>query len=282
MTADGLAASWAYCADQARSADRGRWLASLFAPEAERRDLWAVLAFNAEIARTREVVREPMLGQIRLQWWREAVDDAYHGRARAHQVMAPLAHAIARRKPPKERFETLIDGRLRDLDDSPFESLAALEAYAATTSGTLSLLMLDLLGVDDGVRAPATAIGTAWAMVGLVLATPRLAGRRRLMLPRDMLGAIDQESLFAGRPDPALAGVLRIVVDRAAQLMAEARRSRDQAPPLSLPVLVPARLLDRRIARIRRAEYRVFDLSPEIASPTDPILMWWAVRTGRF
>ena len=209
MTAGELAASWAYCADQARATDHGRWLASLFAPQAERRDLWALLAFNAEIARTREVVREPMLGQIRLQWWREAIDEAYRGQVRAHQVMMPLADAIARRAPPRARFETLIGGRLRDLDDTPFESLAALEAYAAATSGSLSLLMLDLLGVGDGAREAAAAIGTAWALVGLASATPHLAARRRLMLPRDLMGAINPETLFTGQPDAALADVVR-------------------------------------------------------------------------
>lgn len=278
-----LAAAWAYCATQARTADHGRWLCGLFAPEAARRDLWTLLAFNAEIARTREVVSEPMLGQIRLQWWREAIAEAYDGRARAHQVMAPLADAIARRRPPRERFETLLDGRLRDLDDEPFATLADLEAYAQATSGTLSLLMLDMLGVDDGgARDAAAAIGTAWALVGLVRATPHLAAHRRLMLPRDLMGDINPESLFTGRPDSRLAEVLRAVVDRASALLAGARRQRRKVPAPSLPVLVPARLLDRRIARIRRAEYLMFDQPQETPSATDPIRLWWAVRTGRF
>lgn len=278
-----LAAAWAYCAAQARSADHGRWLCGLFAPEAARRDLWALLAFNAEIARTREVVREPMLGQIRLQWWREAIAEAYDGRIRAHQVMAPLADAIARRRPPVARFEALLDGRLRDLDDRPFASLAELETYAQATSGTLSLLMLDMLGVDNGIaRDAAVAIGTAWALVGLVRATPYLAAHRRLMLPGDLMGDINPESLFTGRPDARLAAVLRAVLDHASALLVEARRHRRKVPAPSLPALVPARLLDRRIARIRRVEYLIFDQPQETPSATDPMRLWWAVRTGRF
>jgi phytoene synthase len=279
----GLVAAWAYCAAQARAADHGRWLCGLFAPEAARRDLWTLLAFNIEIARTREVVREPMLGQIRLQWWREAIAEAYDGRVRAHQVMAPLADAIQRRRPPVARFEALLDGRLRDLDDQPFATLAELEAYALTTSGTLSLLGLDMLGVDDGgARAAAAAIGTAWALVGLLRATPHLAAHRRLMLPGDLMGEINPESLFTGRPDSRLADVLRAVVDRAAALLVEARRHRREVPAAALPALVPARLLDRRIARIRRADYRVFDQPAETRSAVDPIRLWWAVRSGRF
>lgn len=280
---DDLAAAWTYCATQARSADHGRWLCGLFAPEAARRDLWAALAFNAEIARTRDVVREPMLGQIRLQWWREAIVDAYDGRVRSHQVMAPLAEAIARCRPPRERFETLLAGRLRDLEDEPFGSLASLEAYAAATSGALSLLLLDLLGIDDAdARAAAGAIGTAWSLAGLARATPHLAARRRLMLPRDLLGDINPESLFTGQPDERLAGVVRVVLDRADALLGEARRHRRRAPRQALPVLVQARLLDRQIARIRHAGFRVFELPAETPSAMAPIRLWWAVRTGRF
>jgi len=280
---DDLTAAWAYCAAQARAADHGRWLCGLFAPETARRDLWTLLAFNAEIARTREVVREPMLGQIRLQWWREAIAEAYDGQVRAHQVMAPLADAIARHRPPRARFEALLDGRLRDLQDEPFESLAALEAYAATTSGELSLLMLDLLGVDDAAaRDAAAAIGTAWALVGLVRATPHLAAHRRLMLPGDLMGGINPESLFTGRPDGRLVDVLRAVIDRASTLLVEARRHRRKVPAAALPALVPARLLDRRIARIRRADFQVFDQPAETSSASGPIGLWWAVRTGRF
>jgi phytoene synthase len=278
-----LSAAWAYCGDQTRTADHDRWLCSLFAPEAQRRDLWALLAFNLEIARTREVVREPMLGQIRLQWWREAIAEAYAGQVRAHQVMAPLADAIARRRPPRARFEALLDGRLRDLDDQPFATLAALEVYAHATSATLSLLMLDMLGVDDeNARAAAAAIGTAWALVGLARATPHLASRRRLMLPQDLMGDINPESLFTGRPDDRLAEVLRVVIDRAAALLAEARGYRREVPAQALPALIPARLLDGQIARIRGAGLRLFQQPADTASPTAPIRLWWAVRTGRF
>lgn len=283
MSTGGLAAAWAYCADFARAADHDRWLCTLFAPESARRDLWALLAFNAEIARTREVVREPMLGQIRLQWWREAIAEAYAGQVRAHQVVAPLADAIARQRPPQERFEALLEGRLRDLDDQPFDSLAALEAYAHATSGALSLLLLDMLGVDDeDARAAAAAVGTAWALVGLARATPHLAARRRLMLPQDLMGDIDPESLFTGRPDDRLAEVLRAVIDRAGALLAEARRQRRKVPAQALPALIPARLLDRQIARIRHAGFRIFDRSAEAPSALTPIRLWWAVRTGGF
>ena len=62
-----------YCAQEVRRHDRARYLSSLFAPDERREDLFALYAFNLEVAKTAEVVSEPMLGQIRLQWWREAI-----------------------------------------------------------------------------------------------------------------------------------------------------------------------------------------------------------------
>src|SRR3546814_5074662 len=93
-----------------------RYLASLFAPEAQREDLFALYAFNYEVAKTAEVVSEPMIGQIRLQWWRESLAGIYEGRARQHEVVQPLARAVAARALPRALLETIIDAREFDLD----------------------------------------------------------------------------------------------------------------------------------------------------------------------
>src|SRR3546814_8066529 len=85
--------------------DPDRYLASLFAPEAQREDLFALYAFNYEVAKTAEVVSEPMIGQIRLQWWRESLAGIYEGRARQHEVVQPLAHAVAARALPRRSEE---------------------------------------------------------------------------------------------------------------------------------------------------------------------------------
>src|SRR3954452_15251843 len=84
-------------AESLRRHDRDRFLMTLFAPPERRAALVALYAFNFEIAKTREVVREPLLGQIRLQWWREVIDEIYRGTTvRKHEVVQPLAEAIGR------------------------------------------------------------------------------------------------------------------------------------------------------------------------------------------
>ena len=70
-----------------------------------------IYAFNHEVARVAETVRQPMMGEIRLEWWRETVNGARLGRPRDHDVARALAELFAARRLPAELFETIIDAR---------------------------------------------------------------------------------------------------------------------------------------------------------------------------
>src|SRR5882724_8411411 len=111
-----------------RRHDRDRFQTVLFAPAARREALFALYAFNYEIARVRESVTQPMLGQIRLEWWRENIAAAYRGGAvRHHPVVESLTAAIQDLPLTREHFSRLIDARESDLGDEPPANLAALE-----------------------------------------------------------------------------------------------------------------------------------------------------------
>src|SRR5262249_19947316 len=94
----------AHCEGLLRAADKDRFLATLFAPAEHRDALFALYAFNVEIARVREVVHEPVAGEIRLQWWSDVLDDAGRGEVAAHPVAAALLATITRYRLPPERF----------------------------------------------------------------------------------------------------------------------------------------------------------------------------------
>ena len=106
------------CAAYVRANDPDRFLITLFAPPPLREPLFALWAFNHEVAKTREVTTEPLLGQIRLQWWREAVEEAAAGKPRKHEVVEGLTAAIAAGLGHKS-LAALIDARERDWDDTP-------------------------------------------------------------------------------------------------------------------------------------------------------------------
>ena len=173
----------------ARAADYDRYLSALFAPAARREALFALIAFNHEVARIPEAVSETMLGRIRLQWWREVVEAAYAGEpTRRHEVAVPLAEAIRACSLDRALLDRLLDAREGDLEPDGPPDLAALEGYAAATGGSLTALMLQACGTD---RVPALEagrqVGTAWALVGTLRAAPRSATQGRATLPADLL-----------------------------------------------------------------------------------------------
>src|SRR5947209_10206033 len=153
-----------------RRHDRDRFQTVLFAPAARREALFALYAFNYELARVRESVTQPMLGQIRLQWWRENIAAAFTGNAiRHHPVVEPLAAAVREFGLTRDHFDRLIDARETDLADEPQASLAAVEDYAESTSAGLVYLALEVLGAHNSAAAEAAHhIGIAYAIAGLL------------------------------------------------------------------------------------------------------------------
>src|SRR4051794_37881880 len=136
-------------AARARSRDPDRYLTALFAPAERRPGLFALIAFNDEIARVREAVSQPILGQIRLQWWRDAVEQIYSGKPPAHEVAQALAAAIASRNLDRILLEQMIDARETDLASEPPAHVEDLLSYAANTAGNLVKLQLQALGAVD-------------------------------------------------------------------------------------------------------------------------------------
>src|SRR5438477_4942047 len=155
-----------------RQHDRDRYQTTLFAPAERHEALLALYAFNYEIARVRETVTQPMLGQIRLQWWREVLDAAYAGAPpRNHPVAVALTAAIREFGLARELFDRLVDTRERDLADEPPASLAALGAYAEGSSVPLVQLAFQVLGArDTAIEKTARHVGIGYALAGILRA----------------------------------------------------------------------------------------------------------------
>lgn len=268
-----------------RRHDRDRYQTALFAPTERRAHLFALYAFNHEIAKTAEVVSEAMLGHIRLQWWRESLEGIYAGNPRAHEIVEPLAKAVAAAGLPRAGLETLIDAREFDLEDEPPADLAALEGYADRTSGVLQALVLKILGVESNeAEEVAREVGIAWALVGLLRAVPFHARQKRLYLPVDLCHAADLHAgpIFELQSSDALAEVARTLAGAAEAHLEKARGAAASVPRSALPALLLAPLADRHLRRLAKAGYDPFhpDLQQEAPGQIWR-LAWWALR-GRY
>lgn len=274
-----------YCAAQIRRDDNDRYLTALHAPAARREALFALYAFNVEIAKTRETVSEPMVGQIRLQWWREAIDEAYAGSVRDHAVLHPLAAAIERHDLSRRHFDILIDAREFDLTDEPPQSLDALVDYAAATSSTLVRLALEVLGVGEGAaHEAARPIGIAWGLTGLLRAAAFHARAKRQFLPAVLMAEAkaDPADLFELRGGAALAEVARTVAEAAARHLAAGRKHRPEVPRVAVPALLPATLAELHLKAIARRDHDLFSRPIGVSQPKRQFALLRASLRGRY
>ena len=270
-----------HCEEMVRAGDKDRFLATLFAPEKYRRPLHALYAFNLEVARVRELAREPMPGEIRLQWWRDALLGAGQGEAASHPVVAALREVVVRYRLPPAALAGLIDARAFDLYDDPMPSLAELETYAMQTSSALIDLAARILrdGKEPGAGDLIGHAGIAYAIAGLLRALPVHAGRRQLYVPADLMqryGA-QAEDVFAGKATTELRAALAELRLRARQHLAAAGDLAAAAPPAIMPALLPVALVRPALDRMERRSYRPF-VPLELPQWRRQWLLWRAAR----
>jgi NADH dehydrogenase [ubiquinone] 1 alpha subcomplex assembly factor 6 len=263
--------------------DPDRFQTVLFAPAARREALFALYAFNYEIARVRETVTQPMLGQIRLQWWRENIAAAFAGDAvRRHPVVELLAAAIREFGLTRDHFDRLIDARETHLADEPPVSLAALEDYAEASSSGLIYLALEVLGIRDPSAGRAGHhIGIAYALAGLLRAMPFHARAGRRLIPDDIAArsGLAEKDYRALRTTPALRSASAEVAAAAEGHVAAASTFWRRAPAAAGPALLPAVIARRALARLRRIDYDPFDRA--LAAP-DPLQSWRLAAASYF
>lgn len=152
-----------------RRSDPDRVRSAMFADEPRRERLILLYAFHLELAKVPELVSEPMIGQIRYQWWREAIAEIYESDSvRKHEITTPLRALLLDYEIPRFWVDQLIDGRERDIDPRPFQSLTEAQDYCAITSGALMKIAVKLCGEDEGQGIEAA--GIAWGLTGLARA----------------------------------------------------------------------------------------------------------------
>lgn len=260
-----------------RRYDAERWRTTLFAKGETRARLVALYAFNVEIARVRETVSEAILGQIRLQWWREALGEiAAGGPVRKH----PIAEALAAARPDTEILTRLVDARERDLDDVPFADLAALEAYARATAGELARAAFAMCGADGGETAG--DIGTAYGLAGMLRALPHFSRRRRSVLPDDLVAGarLTHEQIHEGKAGAALALAVKPVAMQARELLAKARAS--GVPPTARAAALQGKLAALWLDRLATHGHDAFAPALQAPHPADIWRLYFANLLGRF
>ena len=210
-----------YCNHSVNQHDHHRYLISLFAKTAAmKRGLWALYAFNYEIAKTREVVTDTTLGLIRLVWWREALRMIYAMPTEQkrslddHPLLPELAKAITDFEIPYALFDQILLGREFDLEDIQPQNIEGLLAYLDNTNAPL-LEITALICDQDLPDTQRMALGRACGIAGILRAIPFHAQHDIVMLPSEL---ISKDAMLSGDKTLVPQAVEALALSAATQL----------------------------------------------------------------
>jgi phytoene synthase len=243
-------------AEIVRAASPDRYVSALYAPAQQRRNLFALYAFDAEIARIRDRVSEPLPGEIRMQWWRDIVNGERTAEASGHPVASSLCAAISECDLPRQAFDNLISARIFDLYDDPMPSRNDLEGYCGeTVSAVFQLAALILHPVPSNDLAECAGHGgIAYGVAAIVESIPRHRARRQCYVPGDILEAAGTDCTAFLHGDDADAGrrAATMMVALASDHLKHFEASAGKLPREQIPAFLPLAAMRSQLNRLER------------------------------
>ncbi len=265
-----------------RSADRDRYVAALYAPEEKRADLLALYAFNAEIAGIGGRVSQPLPGEMRLQWWRDAIDAGKA--ASGHPVADALLAAIDRGGLPRQAFQNYLDARIFDLYDDPMPTRGDLEGYCGETAAAVIQLAAMVLDPEAAPRSAELAghAGCALAIAGLVRLLPLHRRRGQCYVPRDLLAAAgtSPEEFIAGDGGPSAARAVAAMIALARDHLSRFERGANALPQSLWPAFLPLAPTGAQLAKMEGRGPGVLATTVDIAAWRKQWLMFRRATSG--
>ncbi|WP_331374219.1 phytoene/squalene synthase family protein [Sinorhizobium chiapasense] len=268
-----------------RDTDRDRYLACLLSPPEKRRSLAALYAFYAEIARVRDLIHEPLPGEIRLQWWRDVLSNEQSS-GEGHPLAEALLQCVREHHLPVAVLENMIDARIFDLYDDPMQDRSALEGYAGETASALiqlSSLILDPSNAAKSAEAAGHA-GVAQTIAGLLLLMPIHHRRGQVYLPADLLRAtgLDREAFLAAGDSHAVDRAIQAFCGLGRDHLTKARQGIGSISSQNFFAFLPVALAEPVFDRAEKAGARLLEQPIQPPQWQRQWRMWRATRSKRF
>ena len=274
----------------ARAFERDRYLAALLAPRAARDGLIALAAFAGEIGRVPAAVSEPMVGEMRLQWFRDSIDNFSSGKTSCtgHPIIDALGRALLRHRLPAELLHAVIDAQSERLQDQPFADFAALTANLNKCEGGLFRLAQAVLASPDaspdaGYDSPLLAAAAeAYGLARVLIEAPADLAQGRLLFPRDMTqahGLTPGDAPAAGTTE-AWRSLSRVLGKHASARYAAFAEGFHRAPRHVRTATLPAALVRPYLRASERADIAAMAVC-DIGPLTRVWRLWLTHVTGR-
>lgn len=271
-----------YVASFLRDADRDRYFATLLLREPERTAVQSLYGFSADVASIRDRAREPAAGEIRLQWWADALQGEGHGNVRQNPLAAALLDAIAKYSLPAGPLLRLVTARRFDLYQDPMPDLQSFEGYAGETVSVLYQLAAMILngGTEVETGDAAGHLGVALALTGHLRAFGYNASQGRIFLPMNIFAAngVTDGEILAGQASEGLFAALGQINDLATEHLVKAGAAIAALPRPLRPAFAPVAMLGPQLKRIAASE-TPFAPTADLADWRKIAMMsWWALR----
>lgn len=249
------------CAQSVERGDPERFAHVMAAPVPARAVLFPIYAFNIEVSRAPWMTQESMIAEMRLQWWRDALEEIEQGGfVRRHEVVTPLALTLDATS--ARDLDRVVSARRWDIYRDPFEDQDAFDGYLEDTGGVLMQVAARALGDTDG-RA-AAALGWATALAGFLRAVPGLEAAGRVPLVDGRAEAVAE------------------LAKRGLAKLDEARRHRGTVPKAAVPALMAGALTAPILKRAAQSPGLVAEGTLDLSEARTSARRFWVAATGRW
>ncbi|GAB4237289.1 MAG: phytoene/squalene synthase family protein [Methyloligellaceae bacterium] len=270
-------------AESLRTHDRDAYIACLLAPPEQREALMVLHAFSIDVGRIPELVSEPMLGEIRLQWWRDALEQVSGGAPTGNPVADSLGAAVRDHDLPLPLLQGMIDARAFDLSGEMMPDDQAMRAYLVKTSGNLIALACRVLDAGAGREYADLAIGAGQlrGLVRLLRLLPFHLSKGRFYLPLQRFedAGADVAQLRAGAADEKAREVIAELRGEAVRELGRLREAMRALPQVLRPAFLPLATLQSYLRAMEKERSAPLVRSADI-SPLTRVwrIAWRAVR----
>ena len=275
-----------HCTEIVRRLDRDLYLTNLFLPEQFRSPVLVLQAYYLTLADIGNQVREPMPGEIRLQWWRDVISGSRKSEAMGNPLSLSLLSVVKTYQLPHEALATMIDACAINLYQDPMPDTHSLEAYCGETTGLLFQLSCQIVAgepMPDAANACGHG-GVVRTIVSILSQLPRHRQRRQCFIPADILNnnGYSEAEYFAGEQSSQSKAATTALNRLAKNHMEKCRQSSLSLSPNLLPLFLSLAISEKWLDRMENSGLNLMQVTPSYPQWRRQIVLWQAARKGTF
>ncbi|GAB6030433.1 NADH dehydrogenase (ubiquinone) complex I, assembly factor 6 [Chamberlinius hualienensis] len=274
-----------YCVNLVRKYDHENYLSILLLPKSLRRAAFAIRAFNIEISQIKDMVSTHAIGEMRIQFWKNALERIYKDQPPEQPVALELARVVSSLELSKHWFKRLIDCRSARLIDQPFNSLQELESYSENSVSSIYYLLLEVLGVKN-IHADhaASHIGKAQGVTNFIRAIPYHLKNGKVLIPNDIMikHNLSHEQILRGSGGQLLENMVFDIASVAHQHVKMARSLKKNVPDLTYVLFLPLVSTDKYLIALEKSDFNPFHSQLQVRNTWLPCTLLWSKIRKRY